>query len=634
MNTCQLGFYTIDALESKWGSKAIIRDRNGIFFSVVLYPDSQVFSESSSISSNVELPSNDFIKKRSYAELLDGSFISVIEQREIIQCQNLKIKILDGKFKQPEWTFIERHLSNCLRNQNVAFVNGTILTLPSINGKVLRLELESSSRMSKFFVITPTTKFSFVHANYANDVILYPSFVECMEKLKTYVNFSVFGEAEKPKLVLFGPKIVKQKNENIHPKGCILCGAEGSCRRYLTKALTDSIDFRFMEINAEDLDSTQVTFYKLTERIEPKTIVLLRNFDMHFTGENTQFEQRIVSQLGYLIDNSQQVFFIMTAISKDTIPNFLLSPTRLSFYMVIPPLSLKDIKFIFGDKFTKEILDFSVGLSTKQIIRYKNDGEITCEQKNLIKGTVAQTFWDDIGGLSETKKAVREAVEWPLIKKNDFRRFGIRPPRGVLLYGPPGCGKTMIARAIATTLSSSFFSISGASVFQMYLGESERVIRELFSLASQKAPSVIFIDEIDAMVGKRGKVTGVSERVLSTFLNEMDGITSLTDVIVVAATNRIDALDDALCRPGRFDALIEVKPTQNINDIKEILTVCTRKMPLEEDVINEVSKIIQIGSTGAEIDNYCREAALLALKEGKTVVSVKHFQSIINKYRK
>jgi transitional endoplasmic reticulum ATPase len=302
--------------------------------------------------------------------------------------------------------------------------------------------------------------------------------------------------------------------------------------------------------------------------------------------------------------------------------------------LIVPPLSNADLRAIFAGKFDQNIVDAAAGLPLSKVIHATSADDIyDASSVEHIHASVAQTQWEDIGGLAATKSLVRESVEWPLTRKKEFQEFGVQPPRDILLYGPPGCGKTMIARAIATSLSSSFFAISAASVFQMYLGESERVVRELFALARQKAPAVIFIDEIDTMVGKRGQATGVSERVLSTFLNEMDGITMLTDVIVVAATNREKALDEALCRPGRFDCLIEMKPPQTESDIREVLAICTRKMPLQHRVVEEVAKIIQIGTSGAEIDNFCREAALRALNDDAEVVTLEHFREVISRVR-
>ncbi|KAH0794980.1 AAA family ATPase [Histomonas meleagridis] len=640
MNFCKIGFFTAEALESKWGTLAVVRDRSGNFYSAELLPDEQVFTESSDISSNVQLPSVSFIKSRQFAELQDGTFISIIDPKEIVQCSNLNVTLINHKFTYPEWTHIERHLSNFLRTQHVAFINGTIITVPIITKEVIQIELNSSLRQIKFFTLSPTTKINYIHSPYASNPIYYPSFTASLDKLTKYVTYSMFNSSTIPQPTLFGSNQKAKTTVNIHPKGCILCGSSNSGRSFLVKCLCDKLSLKYYEIDAENFSSSDVTFPILTRIPPPKTIVLLRNFDIHLLGNDTPFEKRLVAQLSNLIDSSTQVFYIMTTLSKDPIHSFLLSSKRLSFYMLLPPLSITDLKYIFNKNFSQRVIELTNGLTTEQILRLsQNDNtEVNFainQSNNIIKGTIKQTNWEDIGGLSSTKQLIRESIEWPLIRSTELKEIGIKPPKGILLYGPPGCGKTMIARAIATTLSSSFFSISGASIYQMYLGESERIIRELFVLANQKKPSIIFIDEIDAMVGKRGNSTGVTERVLSTFLNEMDGITNLEDVIVIAATNRVEALDEALCRPGRFDILIEVKPTQNLMDIKDIFKVCTKNMPIENnELCDKVCELLKIGITGAEIDNLCREAALIALKQGDDKIGFEHFNVIISKYRK
>ena len=634
MSECRIGFFTADAIETSWMSLGIVRDRNGYFYSVEFSPDGQVFSESSRIDSHFELPPIEFIKSRQYAELEDGTFLSPINEKELTSCSAVTATLVNCRVDQPEWTYVEKALNNCLRHSRVAFVNGTIFTTTLITGKAVKLKLEVSLRQPKLFVMTNMTKITYVHAKNAEMVIEYPSFKGPVEMLKKYITYSFFNSEKIPTALDPPPDPNKR---NIHPKGCVITGADGSGRGFLVRHVADLLKFKFLEINAENFQSTQVTFPQLNVRIGPKTIVLLRNFDLHIQGNQTPFERRVVNQLATLIDKTSQVFFAMTVVSKDTLPDSIVSCRRLGYSLSIPPLSNADLNTIMGGKFSHRAIDAAVGLQISAIVNATDDNDIfeavSVANQGSIQGSVAKTSWDDIGGLSETKRIVREAVEWPITRAKDLREFGIKPPRGVLLYGPPGCGKTMIARAIATSLSSSFFSISAASVFQMYLGESERVVRELFALARQKSPAVIFIDEIDAMVGKRGQVTGVSERVLSTFLNEMDGVSSLEDIVVVAATNRKDSLDEALCRPGRFDCLVEVLPSQTISDVEAILKVCVRNMPVSESTIAEVSRLIPLGSSGAEIDNWCREAALCALNSGSDTIEPTHFQSVLSTQR-
>ncbi|AGT34886.1 MULTISPECIES: CDC48 family AAA ATPase [Thermofilum] len=263
--------------------------------------------------------------------------------------------------------------------------------------------------------------------------------------------------------------------------------------------------------------------------------------------------------------------------------------------------------------------------------------EITPSALREIEVEVPTVRWTDIGGLEEVKQQLREAVEWPLKYPDSFRRLGIDPPKGILLYGPPGTGKTLLAKAVATESEANFVSIKGPEVFSKWVGESERAVRELFRKARQVAPSIIFIDEIDALAPMRGLVStdsGVTERVVSQLLTEIDGLERLEGVVVIAATNRPDIIDPALLRPGRFDRLIYVPPPDEKARL-EILKVHTRNMPLAEDVdLLEIAKKTE-GYTGADIEVLVREAGLLALRENINIdkVYARHFEEALKKVK-
>ncbi|UNQ72689.1 CDC48 family AAA ATPase [Infirmifilum sp. NZ] len=241
---------------------------------------------------------------------------------------------------------------------------------------------------------------------------------------------------------------------------------------------------------------------------------------------------------------------------------------------------------------------------------------------------VPEVHWDDIGGLEDVKQQLREAVEWPLKHPEYFREMGIDPPKGILLYGPPGTGKTLLAKAVATESEANFIGVKGPEVLSKWVGESERAIREIFRKARQAAPCVVFFDEIDSIVPRRGQRydSGVTDRIVNQLLTEMDGLERLEGVVVIAATNRPDIIDPALLRPGRFDRLIYVPPPDEKARL-EIFKVHTRRMPLAEDVdLAELAKRTE-GYTGADIAAVCREAAITALREaGKpTKVTMNHF---------
>ncbi|MFN7991097.1 MAG: CDC48 family AAA ATPase [Candidatus Micrarchaeia archaeon] len=237
--------------------------------------------------------------------------------------------------------------------------------------------------------------------------------------------------------------------------------------------------------------------------------------------------------------------------------------------------------------------------------------------------------WNDIGGMPEVKKEIMEAVELPLKKPEVFEKMGIRPIKGILLYGPPGTGKTLLAKAVANESEANFISISGAQVLTKYVGESERSVREIFKKARMAAPCVLFIDEIDAIAVRRGghgeSGTMVTERIVDTLLTEMDGLRSLKNVVVIAATNRPDMLDPALMRAGRFDRLMKILPPDE-NARLDIFKIATARMPLDKDVnLKDLSRLTE-GYTGADIENLVREAGMAAIREGSRKVVARHFE--------
>lgn len=243
---------------------------------------------------------------------------------------------------------------------------------------------------------------------------------------------------------------------------------------------------------------------------------------------------------------------------------------------------------------------------------------------------VPNVRWSDIGGLGEVKKLLREYIELPLKHPDIYEKYGLKPPKGVLLYGPPGCGKTLIAKAVATESGANFIAVRGPEIFSKWVGESEKAIREIFKKARLHAPAIVFFDEIDAIAPMRGYEydSGVTSKVVSQLITEMEGIKELNGVVVLATTNRPDILDPALLRPGRFDSLVYVPPPDYEARV-DILRILTRKVPLAEDVdLREIAKKTEMYS-GADLEHLVREAVMNALRESLYTnikkVEMRHF---------
>jgi transitional endoplasmic reticulum ATPase len=265
------------------------------------------------------------------------------------------------------------------------------------------------------------------------------------------------------------------------------------------------------------------------------------------------------------------------------------------------------------EKISPEILN-NLEVTMKDFIdAYK---EVTPSALREVEVETPTVRWEDIGGLTAVKQKLIEVVEWPLKYPEKFQKLGIKPPKGILLYGPPGCGKTLLAKAVATESEANFISIKGPEIYSKWVGESEKAIRETFRKARQAAPAVIFLDEIESIAPRKDMMedsSGVANRVASQLLAEMDGIEELTDIVVVGATNRPDLLDPAILRPGRFDRLIYIPPPDEKSRL-EILSIYTREMPLASDVNLEELASRTEGFSGADLESLCREAALAALR--------------------
>ncbi len=247
---------------------------------------------------------------------------------------------------------------------------------------------------------------------------------------------------------------------------------------------------------------------------------------------------------------------------------------------------------------------------------------------------IPSTKWGDIGGLEKVRQELVEAVEWPLKNPTAFKRLGVKPPKGILLYGAPGTGKTLLAKAVASESEANFISVKGPELLSKWVGESEKAVREIFKKARQASPSIIFFDEIDSIAPRRGMGdSSVSERVVNQLLTEIDGLEEMEDVVIIAATNRPDILDPALLRPGRFDRII-LTPAPSEKGRLEIFKVHTKEMPLKSVDLNTLAKETE-GYVGADIEAICREAAIFALRADMNAKEIRreHFDEALKKVR-
>ena len=278
----------------------------------------------------------------------------------------------------------------------------------------------------------------------------------------------------------------------------------------------------------------------------------------------------------------------------------------------------------------------------KKIIVTKDDFKSALKeiQPSALREVLVQVpdvKWDDVGGLDDAKQELKEAVEWPLKYPDNFQRLGVKPPKGILLYGIPGTGKTLLAKAVASESEANFISIKGPELLSKWVGESEKGVREVFRKAKQTAPTVIFFDEIDSIASTRSgndSDSGVTKRVVNQLLTEMDGLEELEDVAIIAATNRPDIIDPGLMRPGRFDRHIKVDTPSEEARIA-IFEVHTKNMPLADDVdLKKLAKSTD-GYVGADIEAVCREAAMLTLRNDmeSSEIPNKYFKEAIEKVK-
>jgi transitional endoplasmic reticulum ATPase len=480
------------------------------------------------------------------------------------------------------------------------------------------------------------------------------------------------------------------------PKGVLLRGPPGCGKTLLAKAVANESEAHFISINGPEIMSkfygeSEKKLRKIFIEAEEKSpaIVFIDEIDAIAPKRETvtgEVERRVVAQLLALMDGLHgrgKVIVIGATNRPNSLDPALRRPGRFDREIEIKVPNEKGRMEVFLIHTRNMPLDKKISLKEFSQITHGFVGadisavcreaamsalrrylpkidleseiidpelleqiEVTREDfeealKEVLPSGIREVFvevpnvkWDQVGGLEELKQKLIEAVEWPLSHPAIFKRMGVSPPKGILLYGPPGCGKTLLARAVATESKANFISIKGPELLSKWVGESEKAIREVFRKAKMASPCIIFFDEFDSIAPSRGRHTsdsGVSEKVLSQFLTELDGLEVMKDLVVIAATNRPDILDPALIRPGRIDRILLV-PAPDEKGRLEILQLFTKEMPLAANIkLNELCEMID-GFSGADIETWCREAAMLALRENIRArkVSLEHFKEARN----
>ncbi|XP_064627751.1 ATPase family gene 2 protein homolog A-like [Lineus longissimus] len=472
------------------------------------------------------------------------------------------------------------------------------------------------------------------------------------------------------------------------PKGVLLYGPTGTGKSLIIRAVANQAKAHVISVKGPEIWSKfygeseaklRAIFQEATERA-PSLIVIDELDAMCPKRDSVQSEaeKRVVATLLTLMDgldmsHTRHHVLVLAATNKpDALDPALRRPGRFDREIEIPVPSVKQRKEILQ----KLLLPLHTSVSEEDIARMAENAHgfvgadlaAVCKEAGLraVKREIAQAseaftvekddflyalkavqpsamrevaidvpkvLWTDIGGQANLKLKLKQAVEWPLKHPEAFERMGIQPPKGLLMYGPPGCSKTMIAKALATESGLNFIAIKGPELFSKWVGESEKAVREVFRKARSAAPSIVFFDEIDALAVERGSGSGshnVADRVLAQLLTEMDGIEKLKDVTIIAATNRPDMIDKALMRPGRIDRIVYV-PLPDEETRRDIFRIKFRDMPVDDGVDLEELVVKTEGYSGAEVTAVCHEAALFTLQDDINAIAIKseHFHQAL-----
>ncbi|NWW44821.1 SPA5L protein, partial [Pedionomus torquatus] len=650
---------------------------------------------------------------------LRGLTLSV-DQLELLACRQLKkatVKVVlrsSALKKSTPKAVLQETIRELLRNVYISL--GYVVTVaPNLENPVVCIEILSVDPLTdEAGLVTPQTSIKI------KEVVTFEWYRHLSgDTAKTSVaGLDDVGKSLKEMIALpFSfPKTFKKLGLSV-PNGVLLIGPPGVGKTLMVKAIAKEVGAYLLSIGGpalygsrpgESEENLRRVFEKGREMsCEGPTILFIDEVDSLCPkrgNSNSAPEDRIVAQLLTLLDgvSTEGKMVVMAATNRpDALDPALRRPGRFDREIIIGTPTLTQRRSILQLLTSSMPISAGVDLaklaemtagyvgadltalcreaamqavfhsyldSTETVINMADFQEAFKKiQPSSFRSAVGLTeckpvTWEQIGGLEDVKLKLKQSIEWPMKYPQAFARMGLSHPKGILLYGPSGCAKTTLVTAVATSCHCSFFSVSGADLFSPYVGDSEKILSQVFRQARANTPAIIFLDEIDSILGSRSHCKtshGVSERVLSVLLNELDGIgfkaterrksnlqlegqhqeqsdeerqlefqeTLNKDFMVVAATNRPDMLDDALLRPGRLDKVIYIPPP-DLKGRLSILKICTAKIPLDTDVSLEDVGVLTELFSGADIENLCKEAALLALQENgleATAVKQEHF---------
>ena len=560
---------------------------------------------------------------------------------------------------------------------------------------LLRLVVENTSPANKIVKITRDTRIKVnkrvALLNVSGGIVTYDDVGGLTDEIQRI--------REMVELPLKHPELFHRLNID-PPKGVLFYGPSGTGKTLMAKAVSQESNAYFISINGPEIMSK---FYGASEgrlreifddaEKNAPSIIFIDEIDSiapKRSDTSGEVERRVVSQLLSLMDGLQgrgHIIVVGATNRINALDEALRRPGRFDREIEFGVPTVKGRKEIFQIHTRGMPLEEDVALNRYSEITYGFAGadimavcreaalfalrrilpkinldepipsdiiqELRISDKDFIQATnmvepsamreimidIPDISWEDVGGLEDIKSELQEAVEWPLKYPKLFEKAGIRPLNGIILFGPPGCGKTLLAKAVASESKCNFITVKGPEILSKWVGESQKSIREIFRKGRQASPSIIYFDEIDAITAVRmsydGTGSGVTSSIVNQILVEMDGLEDRKGVIVIASTNRPDLVDSALLRPGRFDRLLYVM-APDLESRKKILGVHTSKMPLANDISLKHIAQITDGYSGADLENVCREAGMQAIREKMEdidKIEYKHFEFALSKIK-